>query len=168
METLVINRSKPFSFSKEVKALYGNFSIRQQVEKISKILKFTIEDVEYFDAPFEAMEKASTFQRMVLDEDYVPLDVYCAQAIYENYKALRELQFLWNRSEIDASYCELDTVMFLGSILARNDSDLDHFSFFKFQPMSDKVYFLPFEDDPSFVKNRDFILVFKKSFINSL
>lgn len=168
MEKIIVDRIKPFSFSAKVSDKYGDFNIRRQIDSSLKILEFTIDDLMFFDAPSDEMLRASDFQKMVLEAGYVPLDVYCARAIYENHDTRWSLSFLWSASAIDASGCELDNILFLGSVVSRNDSDVDHFSMFKYKPFSEEVDFLPIEDDPYFIKNRDFFLVFKKSFIEQL
>lgn len=169
MKKIEVKRNEIFSFPLEVVKEYGFFEIRKQIEASAKIIKFNIADLMFFSPPSgDAMIGASEFQKMVLREGYVPLDSYCAKAIYESKEALRELDYLWYNSSRNIKDNKLDSIMFLGDIVVRDFSDVDHFSFFKFHFLSDKIEFMPFEDDPAFIRNRDFILVFKKEFIAKL
>lgn len=168
MEKIIVDRNKPFAFPAKVVDEYGNFSIRRQIESSAKVLEFTIDDLMFFDAPSHDMIKASDFQKMVIEAGYTPLDIHCAQALYARNEARWALRILWAHSALDASNCEFDNILFLGSIVCRDDTDYDHFPVFKYKPFSDEVQFLPMEDDAFFIKNRDFILVFKKSFIEKL
>jgi len=169
MKKIEVKRNEIFSFPQEVIKEYGFFEIRKQIEASAKIIKFSISDLMFFSPPSgDAMIRASEFQKMVLREGYVPLDSYCAKAIYENREALKELDYLWYNSTKNRRENKLDSIMFLGDIVVRDFSDVDHFSFFKFHFMSDEINFMPFEDDPAFTRNRDFILVFKQEFISKL
>jgi len=169
MEKLTVNRDKPFSFSKEIEKDYGLFKIRQQNEIAARVLEFTINDLMFFDAPCDEMIRASDFADMVVSAGYVPLDLYCAKTILKNKDAMWGIYSLWHETEIDADNCHLDSIMFLGNIVARNETDVDHFATFNY-PFGfdmDTVKLTPYEDELCFVKNRDFILVFKKEFIKN-
>lgn len=168
MVKLTVNRQWPLRFSEEIKADYSKFEIREQNEIATKVSSFTIDDLMFFEAPSKETLKLSEFRKMLLDRDCTPLDVYCARAIYENKEAMWQLYNLWNRFTIHTDRSiNSSTIAFLGSIVARPDDDADHFSTFKYYPMAilNKVDFTPFEDDPFFRKDQDFILVFKEEFI---
>ncbi len=168
MRKLIINRERPFSFSKKIEVDYGKILISEEHQIAAKILEFSIDDLMFLDIQGEDIFKPSDIQEMVLADDYVPLDVFCARALYENKEAMWELRNLWSRFTVHAPRsCYLDSILFLGDTLI-NESKINHFATFKYQPMSDVVDFIPFEDDPFFNKNHDFILVFKKGFIQNL
>lgn len=171
MVKLTVNRQRPFHFPINVEADYGKFEIRKQHELVDKVLDFTVNDIMFFEAPNKEFLQLSEFQALVLAEGFVPLDIYCARALYENKEAMWELKNLWNRFTVHADRSTiLDTIAFLGTVVARHDDDYDHFSTFKYHYMSmtDRVDFMPFEDDPFFKKDQDFFLVFKKDFIKNL
>jgi hypothetical protein len=171
MVKLTINRQRPFHFSQKIEADYGKFEIRRQHEIADKVLNFTVDNLMFFEAPTEECIKLSEFLKMISDEGLVPLDMYAARALYENKEAMWELYNLWNRFTVHyGRERQLGIIAFLGTVVARHDNDYDHFSTFKYHPMAmdNRVYFMPFEDDPFFKKDQDFFLVFKKEFISNL
>ena len=168
MGIIIVDRKTPFSFPEEIVADYGIFEIRQQNEIAAKVLEFTLGDVMFFNPRTCDMQRASTFQEKVIKEGFIPLDSYCARAIYQNEEALSELGFSWFGFKERTRKSSLRKIMFLGDTVFRENHGIKHFSFFKFHFMSDRVDFLPCEDDIAFIKNEDFILVFKKSFIKKL
>ena len=170
MEKIIVDRIRPFHFPKEIENLYGEFLIRQQNEVAAKILEFTLNDLMFFTqyAGNDDCLKASVFQQMTSNRGYVPLDAYCARAIYEGREMLSDLMTLWFNNQYYAGNKNARTIMFLGNIIARDDTDVNHFVFFKSIPHSDNVEFLPYEDDPAFSGVEDSIIVFKPEFIKRI
>ncbi|MEI6835851.1 MAG: hypothetical protein WCK59_03375 [Candidatus Falkowbacteria bacterium] len=168
MEKIIVDRNTPFSFPEEVVAMYGAFEIRQSNEVAAKISEFTIDDLEIIRVWTSVTHRASEFQKMILDAGRIPLDSYCAKAIYENKIALRELELLAFDLEMNYPEDRLETLMFLGDTVSRDENDINHFSFILFHPFSREVEFMPYEDDPSFMRTHDFPMVFKKEFIAKL
>ena len=165
-QIVIVDRNKTFSFPEEIVEEYGSFEIRSPIKASGKIFIFTMDDVEIFSIPTDFMHRASEFQKMILQAGRIPLDSYCAKAIYTNKEALNSLQSLAYKLSRDRMGYNLETVMFLGDTVSRDGKDVPHFSFIKFHPgMYDKVEFLPYEDDSAFVRTGDFPLVFKKKFI---
>lgn len=163
MVTLNIDRQRLFSFSKKIEADYGKFEISEQNEIAAKVVSFTVDNLTFFDSPNNERLKLFEFQKMVLDRDYVPLDLYCARALYENKEAMWELQGLWNRCFISG---QLEVISFLGNVV-RQDTEKDYFATFKYQ-LTNNVDFVPLDGDSLLQKNQDFFLVFKTEFIANL
>lgn len=167
----LVNRTQPFVFSEKIINEYGDFKIIEENPHSKLVNFFTTEDVEFINVPGKETLAGREILKLVLDEGYVPLDIYCARAILQDKEGLEVFIDKWREKYgwVRSPY-SLDTLMFLGTILSYDQEYvvdcIPTFCFNHFHSRNEKMVFIPFEDEKGvWFENSDFIPVFTKKFM---
>lgn len=163
-------RQKPFTLPEEIIQKYGEFIISEHDPRAAQIGAFTFDDITLINVSEHEYISGREARQKILKQ-YVPLDAYCAAALFKNKGAMKELSNMWCRRYLwIRSPYSLRTINFFGSMLQYADAVIKRdciasFSYDYSLSAIGKVSFLPFEaDDVGWGSKQDFALVFTEKF----
>ena len=166
---IYVDRSKPFCLPESTTQEFGSFTITEQDSRAAKIDLFTLNDVHLVSLDGKDLITAKEYRAKLLEEEYVPLDAFCASAIYKDAGLIRELSSMWfDRHWYLGSNQDLETINFFGSRLS--DGVREHVLSFNYERGLWKrrgvATMIPYEaDDIGWAMNRDYALVFERKFV---
>lgn len=164
-------RPKPLTLPEEIIREYGEFIISEHDTRAAKVEAFTFDDITLISIDEHEYITGKKAREKILNEEYVPLDAYCAAALFKNKDAMKKLEDMWcERYLWIRSPYSLRSINFFGSMLQYADSVKKwdcvlSFSYEHSLSAIGKVSFLPFEAaDKGWGSKQDFALVFTKKF----
>ncbi len=139
----------------------ANFFKKSNHILAGQIKEFSLDDLEFDGTSSSNPIKISEVEQEFLESNFVPLDIYCAEALYAELK--NDLGFAWdvfNKTTFPRIY-------FVGSTLEKKNS-IDHKKFYLCIDYPDGRFNNPVLsvcEDNEFDLSNDCLAVFKKSFI---
>lgn len=174
IKKIVVDSSVDFRFPLSIVKKFGEYEIipKLQIKALPKKFEFCLDDTEFLflcdDLEQDPVLTGNEYRQKILDSGFVPLDAYCANALYTDKSLLEELhtKWFWDAGGLRSGK-NLRTLSFFGSMV-QSDGDAINAVSFEYDMITNKTTFTPYEaNDPWFV-HQDHIIVFKKQFIKKL
>jgi hypothetical protein len=159
-QMIKVERRK-ISFGERFEKYYGKFIVKINNAVTEEVTEFTMDDIEIINFSELDPEKISNFEDEISEKGYIPLDIYCAQALYK--KMLKDYSFaLWFSSFIKAK-----NIVFLGSILSNKETpNGEYYAFLRYESFCSILPEINCYEDEQCILKGDCAIVFKKSFFN--
>lgn len=161
-----MEKGKTISVERDCFNFDGNKNFVKKINnlKAGQIKEFTLEDLEFNGTLSLDPIKISDVEKELLESNFVPLDIYCAQSLYKKLKD--DLGFAWDLF----NKAMLSNIYFVGSVLEKKDSNCQEKSnkFFLYITYPDNKFNNPVLSvckDKEFDISKSCLAVFKKSFI---
>jgi hypothetical protein len=182
METLkskkiVVDSSAGFRFPQPIVKKFGKYKIipNLQTSALPEKFEFCLDDTEFVflcDDPEQgSMLTGNEYRQKILNSGFVPLDAYCANALYADSLLLQELhtKWFWDAGGLRSGK-DLRTLSFFGSMVQPDGTSKGRVNAvsFSYEMLTNKVTFTPYEANDSWFVHQDHAIVFKKQFIQNL
>ena len=169
---ITLDRSKPFRLHPFLTTEYGEFSILSQNSLAEKITSFDLEsDVLLKDFSGRKLISALELRNNVEKNGYIPLDIYCMEAIWKNRDLVKLMKKKWWQG---IHTPRLETINFLGTILTTPGQRPEHVvTFWYDQTVFDHLnpQIMPYEASDQAWGEKDPVAVFNprsKTILNQL
>lgn len=156
-----VDRTRTPLFGQEISDQYGTFVLRWNHEELSKVKKFTFDDILFL--PINDAEISGTdIQKKIIADGYLPLDIFCAHSLMNELSAFKSLAY---KRGADRNFASV-SYLFAGSTVESDKNDDDHVVAIVCS-LNEGTYMTPFEGGDGGWWH-DFTIVFTKEFAAKL